>query len=69
MKKTSCDYPVLAYLKTGKRIPYRDRNTGRETELVEWGCPDPSCLHSWWEYADADEYPECCPLCGYRFRD
>lgn len=52
------DYPVLSYLKTGARIPYK--NTG--IDLVEWKCP--TCMHRWWEYSDEQEYPLCCPLCG-----
>lgn len=52
------DYPVLSYLKTGVRIPYK--NTG--IELVEWKCP--TCMHRWFEYSDAPEYPLVCPLCG-----
>lgn len=43
--------------KTGVRIDYKGI-----TELVEWKCP--YCCHRWFEYADADEYPEVCPLCG-----
>ena len=56
-------YPVKTYCKTGVRIPYKD--TG--TELVEWKCP--YCCHRWWEYSDADEYPEACPLCGLSLND
>ena len=48
----------LTSFKTGIRIPYK--NTG--IELVEWKCP--TCCHRWWEYSDATEYPESCPLCG-----
>ncbi len=57
------NYPVISYLKTGARIQYKDT----VVDLVEWRCPD--CCHRWWEYSDAGEYPECCPLCGYRFND
>ena len=52
------DYPVISYLKTGVRIPYKD--TG--WELVEWKCP--TCCHRWWEYSIEPEYPTVCPLCG-----
>lgn len=52
------DYPVLSYLKTGVRIPYK--KTG--IDLVEWKCPN--CMHRWFEYSDEPEYPHVCPLCG-----
>ena len=49
---------ILSKCKTGVRIPY----LGTDWELVEWKCP--TCCHRWWEYSDATEYPESCPLCG-----
>lgn len=42
--------------KTGSEIKIND-----ELSLVEWKCP--TCKHRWWEYSDALEYPEVCPLC------
>jgi len=54
---------LVARHRTGDRILYK--NTGKE--LVEWKCP--VCCHRWWEYSDADEYPEVCPLCGSYFAE
>ena len=50
-------------MKTGIRIPYG--KTG--IELVEYKCG--CCCHRWFEYSDASDYPELCPLCGASYDD
>lgn len=53
---------LLSDCKTGTRIPYTSKVTGWDVELVEWKCP--TCMHRWFEYSDAWDYPVVCPLCG-----
>lgn len=52
--------------KTGVHVQYNSI-LGTKQDIEEWKCP--VCCHRWFEYADADEYPEVCPLCGSYFEE